>query len=159
MFSESVASERKMFSRQQLITELTRLAAIDSPPLEIVAFGQWDFESPCSEQCIWAFRGTKQDFTNGLLFWVKTLQTQDWAGRESYFASYAASARYEPISEAVFARLVAEYGGSLRKPLPEFLRRLSDFQTGLQMYSEWNDVAVVAELTEAFVAFYWSTTA
>ncbi len=127
--------------------------------MEVVEFGHQDFDAPCSEQYMWAFRGAKQDFASGLLFWVKTLQAQGWEGRESCFAPYAEGGLCEPITEGEFARLVAEYSGSLRRPLPPFLRESGGFRSGLRMYADWNDVAVVAELAEAFVAFYWSTTA
>jgi hypothetical protein len=148
-----------VFTRQELIAELPCLAAAAAPPLEVAEFGHQDFESPCSEQCIWAFRGHKRDFAGGLLFWVKTLQTQNWEGRESYFAGYAEGGLCERITAAEFARLVAEYSGSLRRQLPRFLFELDGFRSGLRMHGDWNDVAAVAELTETFVAFYWSTTA
>src|SRR5262249_12540912 len=101
----------------------------------------------------------KRHFPSGLLFWVKTLQTQGWEGRESYFAGYAGAGLCESVTAAEFAWLVAEYSRSLRHPLPPSLRELGGFRTGLRMYAEWHDVAAVAELPEAFVAFYWSTTA
>jgi hypothetical protein len=142
-----------------LIAKLTDYAAADSPPLEVVEFGNLDFQPPCSEQYIWAFRGAKRDFKDGLLFWIKSLQAQGWEGRESYFAPYAGSALCEPIGEEDFARLVAEYSGSLRVPLPEFLQDFAGYRSGLRMYREWNDVAAVAELSDSFVAFYWSTSA
>ena len=148
-----------VFTRQELIAELPHLTAVESPPLEVMELGPEDFESPFSEQCIRAFRGLKRDFASGLLFWVKTLQAQGWKGRESYFAGYAEAGLCEPVTEADFARLVAEYSGALREPLPPFVRELGGFRFGLRMYADWNDVAVVAELPEAFVAFYWSTTA
>ena len=69
------------------------------------------------------------------------------------------SARCEPITEREFARLVGKCSGSLRQPLPEFLRHSDGFQAGMRMYADWNDVGVVAELRDSFVAFYWSTTA
>lgn len=84
-----------MFTRQQLIAELPCLAAANTAPLEVVEFGHQDFDSPCSEQCLWAFRGLKRDFARGLLFWVKTLQAQGWEGRESYFTSYAESGLWQ----------------------------------------------------------------
>jgi hypothetical protein len=148
-----------VFTRQELAAELPRLAVADAPPLEVVEFGHQDFESPCSEQCIWAFRGLKGDFASGLLFWVETLRAQGWEGRESYFAGYAEAGLCELVTAAEFAGLVAGYSRSLRQPLPAFLTELAGYQSGLRMYAEWNDVAAMAELPEAFVAFYWSTTA
>ena len=148
-----------MFSRQDLIAELPRLAALAAPPMEVTEFDQWDFESPSSEEEIWVFRGAKQDFDNGLLFWIKTLQAQDWQGREAYFAPYAEAGFCEPITEAEFVSLVAGYSGRLQLPLPPFLLELGGYRSGLRMYAEWNDVAAVAELVDSFVAFYWCTTA
>jgi hypothetical protein len=148
-----------VFTRQELAAELTRLAFTDAPPMEVVEFGHQDFASPCSEQCVWAFRGRKQEFPGGLLFWVKTLQAQGWEGRQTYFAPYAEAGLCEPVTASEFAGMVAEYSGSLRPPLPTFLADLSGFRAGLRMYADWNDVGAVAELPEAFVAFYWSTTA
>ena len=65
----------------------------------------------------------------------------------------------EPITAAEFAGLVAEYSRSLRQSLPAFLTELDGFRSGLRMDNEWNDLAALAELPEAFVAFYWYTTA
>ncbi len=148
-----------MFSRQDLVAELTALSIVQSPPLEIVEFSHKDFESPGSEQSIEVFRGFKRDFASSLLFWIETLRAQDWQGREPNFAPYATSALCEPIDREEFARLVGEYSGSLKPSLPEFLVPLVGFQSGLRMYANWNDVAAVAELDESFVAFYWLTTA
>jgi hypothetical protein len=148
-----------MFTRKDLVSELARLTGTVTPPLEVVEFGSQDFITPSCEESIWAFRGSKRDFADGLLFWVKTLQAQGWEGRESYFLPYAQSGLCEPLTEAEFSRLVAEYGESLRVPLPTFLLHLDGFRSGLRMSADWNDVSAVAELNEVFVAFYWSTTA
>lgn len=148
-----------MFTRRELTAELTRLAAAAAPPLETVEFGNQDFTSPVSEQYIWAFRGAKADFESGLLFWVKTLQAQGWAGREAYFEPYAAAGLCKPLTRTGFAGLVTEYTRSLRAPVPPFLFTLDGFKSGRQMYADWNDVGAVAELADDFVAFYWNTTA
>lgn len=147
------------FTRQELADALPRLAAVDSPPMEVAEFGHQDFESPVSEQCIWVFRGLKREFPDMLLFWVKTLQAQGWEDRQAYFAPYAMAGLCEPVTAADFVKHVAEYTRSLLSPLPSFLTELGGFRSGLRMYAEWNDMALVAELSEAFVAFYWSTTA
>lgn len=151
--------EKPVFTRTELVAELPRLAAVPPPPVEGVEFGHQDFTSSCSEQCIEAFRGTRQDFPTGLHFWVKTLQALGWEGRQAHFLPYAESGLCERLSEAEFAELVAEYSGSLVKPLPPFLLNLNGFRSGLRMYASWNDVGAVAELDESFVAFFWSTTA
>jgi hypothetical protein len=148
-----------VFTRQELVAELPQWAATDAPALEVVEFGHQDFESPSSEQCIWAFWGLKRDFASGLLFWVKTLQAQSWEDRLSYFAGYAEAGLCEPVTSAEFGALVAEYSRSLRRSLPSFLTELDGYLWGLRMYAKWNDVAAVAELPNGFVAFYWSTTA
>lgn len=148
-----------MFAREQLIAELPRLMAAPSPPLETVEFGHRDFTSPCSEQSIEAYRGSKQDFATGLYFWVKALQTHDWTGREAAFVPYAQAGLCRPLSGPEFVRLVIEYSGSLVTPIPPFLTDSGGIKSGLGMYADWNDIAAVAETAEAFVAFFWSTTA
>ena len=148
-----------LFTRKLLVTELQRNSIAEMRPIEVVEFGNDDFESPCSEQSIWAFRGLKQDYENGLAFWIKTLQSQDWNGRESYFIPYAELGLCKSISPVEFKDILTEYSHSLRHMLPPFLGELDGFRSGLKMYAEWNDVAAVAETNDSFVAFYWSTTA
>jgi hypothetical protein len=127
--------------------------------MTVVEFGHQDFDPPCSEQAVWAFSGSRADFQSGLHFWIKTLQAQGWEGRESAFTGYAEAGLCESITESEFRHLVAEYSGSLIRPLPTFLVEWNGFRSGLRMYADWNDVAAVAELADSFVAFYWSTTA
>jgi hypothetical protein len=150
--------QNTMFSAQDLVAELSVLCVAETPPLKVVEFCQQDFEPSCSEQMIWAFQGSKLDFASGILFWVKTLQAQDW-NREPFFVSYVESALCQSIPEAEFTRLIREYSGSLKPPLPGFLKNLVEFRSGLRMYAEWNDVAAMAELEDSFVAFYWATSA
>lgn len=148
-----------MFTRQELIAELPRLAAMKSPPLMVVRYGQKDFTTPSSEESIWVCRGWKRDFANGLLFWVKAIQAQFQSDGEAYFRPYAEGGRCELLVEAEFAQLVAEHSGSLRKPLPQFLGELTGYRWGMRMHADWNEVSAVAELRDAFVAFSWSTSA
>lgn len=148
-----------MFSRHDLTTELPRISALNSPPMTVVEFGHQDFVSRCSEQLVWAVRGSRADFESGLHFWIKILQAQGWEGREAYFTGYAEAGLCEPITESEFRDLVADYSGSLTRSLPTFLVEWNGFRSGLRMYADWNDVAAVAELADSFVAFYWSTTA
>ncbi|AWM38152.1 hypothetical protein GobsT_37490 [Gemmata obscuriglobus] len=148
-----------VFTRQELIAELPRVAATDSPRLEVTQFEGQDFVSPDCEESIWAFLGWKRDFASGLRFWMEALQAQGWSGRETYFRPYAEAGLCEPITAHEFARLVAEYGSGLRRPLPPYLVELTGYRSGLRMYADWNDVAAVAAVAETFVAFFWSTTA
>jgi len=148
-----------MFTREDLVAGLDRLAAAPSPTLVLVEFGHQDFTSRCSEQMIEVCSGRKADFDSLLLFWVKALQAQDWAGRQERFTAYALAGLCDPMTGAEFAAFVAEYSGSLVRPLPPVLQTLGGFRAGLRMSADWNDVAAVAELDETFVAFFWSTTA
>jgi hypothetical protein len=148
-----------MIEKHELFSGWRALTGVSSPPLEVVTFGQQDFTSPCSEQMIWAVRGTRADFASGLLFWVRAMEATEWFNTEPYFTTYAESALCEPIEPTEFGRVVAEYSGSLVPPLPRFVQDLDGWRSGRRMYGEWNDVAVVAELAEAFVLFAWSTSA
>ena len=148
-----------MFSREGINSNLLTLMKRDPPPLEITEFHHQDFESPYSEQSIFAAAIKKQYCEDGLFFWIKTLQAQDWSGREERFIPYAESALCEPIGKDVFDETVKEYSISLERRLPDSVCETDGYRTGLRMYNNWNDVAVVAELDESFVAFYWCTTA
>ena len=148
-----------MITRHELVGELPRLIAAAAAPLEVAEFEPQDFDPERSEQFVRAIRGWKQDFSSGLHFWVKSLQARGWEGRESYLLPYAQAGLCEPMSGPEFSRLVAEHSGSLRKQLPPFILDLGGFQSGLRMYADWNDVAAVADLDEAYVAFHWSTSA
>jgi hypothetical protein len=144
----------EMFSLQELVAAIPSVVAVNSPPLEIVQFGNYDFESPCSEQSISVFDGRKGDFADWVTFWIRTLQAQDLPTGE-----YAASALCEPITEEEFTRVIKEYSNMLRPELPVYLQEIKEYRSGLRMYGDWNDVAITAELSEAFIAFYWSTSA
>jgi hypothetical protein len=148
-----------MFSRHQLLSELPRLAGAPLPPLEQIQYTPDDFDTPSAEEEVWAFRGDKRDFASGLLFWVKSLQSEGWMEREEYFLPYAELGRCEPISSSDFCRTVSEYSSRLIRPLPRFLQEFAGLQSSQRMYDEWDDVAVVGELSDAFVAFHWTTTA
>jgi hypothetical protein len=148
-----------MIEKHELVSGWRALTGVTSSLIEAVAFGNQDFTSPCSEQMIWVVRGMRADFASGLFFWVKAMEATEWFNTEPYFTTYAESALCEPIGPAEFARIVAEYSGSLVPPLPGFVQDLAGWRSGRRMYGEWNDVAVVAELAEAFVLFAWSTSA
>lgn len=148
-----------MIARRELIAEWRALTEVPSPPLEFVEFGNQDFRSTCSEQVIRVVRGARADFASGLLFWIKAMEATDWFGPEPYFTAYAEAALCEPIGPEEFERIVDEYSGSLVPPLPDFVRNLAWWRSGRRMYAEWNDVAVLAELDDAFVLFAWSTSA
>jgi hypothetical protein len=104
-----------MFTREELIARLPSLAASAPLPLEFVQFGDQDFTS--DEQFIEVYRGAKRDFDSGLLLWVKTLQSQNWAGREAYFVPCVQAGLCDPINEKEFAGIVFKYGQALREPL------------------------------------------
>jgi hypothetical protein len=149
-----------LFTRQEIAATLSELAALQPLPIEIVRFDQLDFETPSSEESIVAAHGSQQVFSSGLLFWIKTIQAEDWLGhRAKYFVPHVQAGLCQPITEKEFAATVAEHSCGLRHQLPAFLVPLTGFQSGLRMYDDWNEVAVVAELTDAFVAFFWETTA
>jgi hypothetical protein len=63
------------------------------------------------------------------------------------------------IDQPSFAKLLGEYSESLLHPIPPWLKELNGFQSGLRMYAEWDDVAAVAEISDSYVSFHWSTTA
>jgi hypothetical protein len=148
-----------VIDRDELLAGWRALTGVPSPPLEVVEFGNQDFIPPSSEQMIRAVRGIRTDFPSGLLFWVKAMETTGSFSPGPYFTGYAEAALCIPIGPAEFASVVDEYSGSLVPLLPGFVRDLAGWRSGRRMYAEWNDVAVVAELADAFVLFAWSTSA
>ena len=170
-----------MFSRERLIAEMWGLSDVPGPIIEVVQFRQEEFESTCSEESILAFFATKRDCLDPLLFWIKALE-HTWGERiipqrparakkraaeiknesdsadKDYYRLMTA-ALFEPLNKEDFVRLVQEYSRGLQKPLPYFLRDFSGYQSGLRMYADWDDVAVVAEFSESYKAFFWQTTA
>ena len=148
-----------MFKRAELLAGWRALTGVAAPPLEVVIFGNSEFTSTCSEQMIRTVRGSRTDFTGGLHFWIKAMEAIDWYDVEPSFTAYAEAALCEPICSGEFADVVGAYSCSLVPPLPGFLDDLAGWKSGLRMYNEWNDVAVLAELTDSFLLFTWSTSA
>lgn len=148
-----------MFTKELLLADYWNYSVRNFPPLEVVEFGNQDFDLPCSEQYVWRSRGSKSNFENGLFFWVKCLQSQGCDFSTALVTAYVKSGLCGPIDFDRFSQIVAEYSGSLLTPLPDWLLCRRPYQCGLQMYAEWNDVAIIAQYEEEFVAFFWSTSA
>jgi hypothetical protein len=148
-----------MFSREELLAALLQLLESPSPSLTVVAFGQFDFQSPSSEESLAIHRGRRADFDNALHFWVGSLRSRGWEGRESYLLPYLQSGKCRPITEAEFNSLVSNYSAALKVSLPLPLHPGGGFVAAAQMYDSWDDVAALAEFEDEFVAFYWDTTA
>jgi hypothetical protein len=148
-----------MFTRNELLADLRRLSESPSPRLEKVEFDQCAFDSLSSEESIYAIRGFKRDFPIATLFWVKSLQSQDWEGRAEYFDRYAELGQCSPLTEHEFFELISTYSDRLRKDLPAFVKPRPGFVKAMKMHSDWDDVAAIAEFADEFVAFCWNTTA
>ena len=149
-----------MFSRESLLKKLetiTDFRDFASDRIEVLEFGHTDFSSSSSEQIIIVHRGSRTDFSDALGFWLASLFSQDWLGRDEYALPYACQGLCLEINATEFEVLIKEYSGTLRTPLE--LPMASEFRGGLKMFHDWNDVAALAELEDGFMAFYWSTTA
>jgi hypothetical protein len=153
-----------MFSREMLLEKLEAITATGtdfrdfvSDRIQVLEFGHTDFSSASSEENIIIHLGSRIDFSGALGFWLASLFSQDWRGRDEYALPYAREGLCLEINETEFETLIKGYSGSLHTPRELPLSR--GFRAGLKMYDDWNDVAAVAELEHGFVAFYWSTTA
>ena len=149
-----------MFSREALLKKLetvTDFRDFASDRIEVLEFGHTDFSSSSSEQIIIIHRGSRDDFLDALAFWLASLFSQDWLGRDEYALPYAREGLCLEINATEFAAFIKEYSSSLRTALE--LPIAQGFRAGLKMYNNWNDVAALAEFEDGFVAFYWSTTA
>lgn len=58
-----------------------------------------------------------------------------------------------------FDKLLSRCIYDLRKPLPAFFQNVGKPIDGLLMYDDWDNVAALLEVEEAYLAFNWSTTA
>lgn len=145
-----------MFTNAELLEQLSHAANLPARNVEVTEFDQQDFDPPESEQTIEIHCGKKADFEDALHFWLKSLQSQDWNSGD-YSVNYAKSSLCLPLAEERFMELIADYSRSSKKPLD--LAARGKFQSGMQMHDEWNDVALLAEFEEEYIAFYWATTA
>jgi hypothetical protein len=148
-----------MIIRAEWLANYRKLASEALPAIEVVEFEHNDFKSPASEQMIWTGCGVRANFSSGMLFWMKAMEASERLSPEPYFTTYAEAALCQPIDQAEFSRIVSEYSESLVPPLPKFLLNLEGWRSGSRMYADWNDVAIIAELSQHFIAFGWSTSA
>ena len=125
-------------------------------PIEQVEYTHDDFKFSASEQIIELHHAKKTHFDDALQFWVHSLRSQDWRDLD-YLLRYAHNSTFRPMTNSEFSRFILGYTKSLSSPLR--LTPKGGFIWAMQMYDAWNDVAVVAEFSEEYVSFYWSTTA
>jgi hypothetical protein len=135
-----------------------------TPPLEVLALGPEDYETPDHEEGFLIIRASKSDVQSAIHFWVASAQALGWQGRESYFLGFVENALCEPLTREGFAAIVDDYtqhSDSLRQLIPSFLKTLDGFAGGMRMspYEDSPDVSAIAELADSFVAFFWGTTA
>lgn len=148
-----------MISQEDILKVLPRTLESSFADIEIVKFDQDAFRCPSFEQHIQIHRGKRVDFNSVVQFWVCSLRSQDWSGREAYFLPYLKSGKCQTISEVEFNDLVATYSGELEQTLKLPLHFAVGFIGAVQMYNDWDDIGAVAEYEDEFVAFYWNTTA
>lgn len=146
-----------MFTQEELLAKLPRLMEQDALPMERVEFLPEDFDSSSSEENIVVDRGLKMEFESALQFWVQSLRTQDLAKRQDYILKYARTGKCTQMIAADFDHLIKEYSYSLKTPIS--LAPKSKFISAMQMYDDWNDIALLAEFEQEYIAFYWATTA
>ena len=145
-----------MFTQDELLAKLPSLMEQDAPAVERVEFFPENFDSSSSEETIVVDRGLRTAFDDALQFWVQSLRTQDWNGQD-YFLNYAQTGSFIPIDDAEFYRLVKEYSHSLNALFN--LAPKGAFISAMQMHNDWNDIALLAEFEQEYIAFYWATTA
>jgi|GEM_PF-1957720 len=110
--------------------------------------------------------GARENFLSPLHFWMSTycassiyVQPISPADLRSEDAASIESTVCERISREEFARVVAEYSGSLRRDLPAYIRDLEGWKDGLCLHRDWNCVEVIAALEHRYLWFNWWTTA
>lgn len=148
-----------MFTRAELAAHVRAADGRAVPRLAVLEYGPDDFDSPESEQVIRICTTTKVDCDGALRFWLAALRSEDWTGREDRFLLYTETGQCEPISRSEFAEHVRSYTASLVMPAPPRVLALDAFISGMAMYTDWNDLGLLADLGDSWLAFFWETTA
>ncbi len=148
-----------MFTSQELIENSSALMLLPPAEITILSFTQDDFKSTDAEEEIQIHRGDAAQFENGLHFWVKSIQNQDWHNRSEYLFPYLQEGKCLMISEAYFNQLAWKFTLNLKSSPSLPLHSECNFIGALCMYDDWNDVAIVAGYDNEYIAFYWSTSA
>ena len=119
-----------------------------------------------SEEIFWLFRGKKTDFRDAAHFWVTCLvhecrrSTADFSmiQRMIDVIKYDYFPRYEEISPEVFQATIDEFSDYLKGGnIPHEYHWPGQISTAMRISNEWNDVTVIGETEDEFVAFSWVT--
>ncbi|QQP94128.1 hypothetical protein [Lysobacter enzymogenes] len=154
-----------MFDHAHLLANWRSQPPAAPETLHIHEFDCRDFPSG-SEQQLELGYGSREDFLSPLHFWMSaycatSIYLQPISPTELPDAEGIGieSAVCERISREEFARVVAEYSGSLRRDLPAYIRDLDGWKDGLCLHRDWNHVEIIAALDHQYLWFKWWTTA
>lgn len=154
-----------MFDREDIEMELSYFGCKSARFTEVLIYAPDAFDSPGSEEQIQMHRGRKIYYTSAAHFWVQSLallrNDLDMSGFLKYAPAYS---QCEPITESDMMAKIKDLVGSLKMEQRNEIemniaQALNQFQSAKIMYADWNEVALVWETTDEYIAFYWSTTA
>ncbi|MCA9317415.1 MAG: hypothetical protein H6806_04140 [Planctomycetes bacterium] len=123
------------------------------PRLSVWRYDQDDFTSRESEQAIRIYMARKPDCDGALQFWLAALRSEDWS------PSGAEAGTCAPMSRSEFATLIRSHAEQLKRPVPSEILDPSRFVAGMAMYTDWDEIGLVADLGDSWLAYFWETTA
>jgi len=136
------------------------------PGLHYTSYPQFAFQHPDSEEFICVTRSRKKPGDNGLLFWLAAnlLPTRfSGVGANTFdkACGYLMGSAFSPIDELEANRLIEESCSALTVDLPLPLGGASPFLGALIMSSMATEfeVSVFVEYADAYLDFYWQSTA
>ena len=153
-----------MFTQAELLKQLPKLVEQVSPhierveyTLERVEYTQYDFKHPESEGSIVIHCGARTAFQGALQFWMHSVRSLGDQDLGPYFLTrLAKSGKFAGLAATDFYGLAKRYSHDLVSPL--ILSPKGEFISAMQIYDDWDDIAILAEFQEEYISFYWSTT-
>ncbi len=146
-----------MLTRESLRQKLSQLPTeISAAHIEKLEYFPDDFHSSSTEELVVLYRGEKSAFEDILGFWVETQKRMNLNGKEEFLFSCLESAECQPLSEQNFTNFLS-FSQSLNKPF--IINPNGKYVRGLQMSSDWDDVAIVGEFEQEYISYNWETTA
>jgi hypothetical protein len=157
-----------MFTREEYIQQLPQYLARPLVPSEYWFFDARDVQ-PGTEATVQIARAETFAFDTGLHFFINTLRIEQGVlsvmgdhratPDDPTFTPYTQEGAYRPLTEAAWVTLVEQLVKVLPHPpaLPIALSRRTPFVAAVEIYLDWNEIAVVAEVGGIYLAIFWNT--
>jgi hypothetical protein len=148
-------------SSHRLTTLLSTFAPHRVDTFVAYKFTPEHFEIPDSEEYLTIHRGIEgciAQYGDLLEFWIHSLYSYcEDEGMSTTFASLAGRSLCHAMPTSTADSLLARFLNQVKATAE--VRPESNFAGAMQMFDDWNFIAVVGRTPERFFTFYWETTA